>query len=59
MEPNELRQLRLDAGLSQIKLAHMLGVHRSTIIRWEAGTIKIPKPCDLAIRALLDQPQPE
>jgi DNA-binding XRE family transcriptional regulator len=32
------RAIRLDAGVSQIRMAAELGVHRSTFIRWETGT---------------------
>lgn len=37
MTPFELRARRLALGLTQPKLAELLGVSRSTIIRWETG----------------------
>jgi DNA-binding transcriptional regulator YiaG len=36
--PAMARQLRLDAGLSQGRLARELNVTRVTVARWEAGT---------------------
>ena len=53
MLPSELRELRLRAGLSQDKLARMLGVKSSTISRWERGNRTIPVPVAIAVRYLL------
>lgn len=36
--PAEARALRINAGLSQSRLADEVGVHRGTLIRWENGT---------------------
>jgi hypothetical protein len=33
-------------------LADLIGVHRNTVMRWEAGTVQIPQPSVLALRWL-------
>ena len=51
-EPNtigdQLRQRRLELGLSQHELARQFGVDRSTLHRWECGASK-PRPESVAI----------
>lgn len=43
MTKEELKQRRLDLGLSQEKLAALLyGTTKQTIYRWEAGIHKVP-----------------
>lgn len=32
-----LRELRMAHGLSQAQLADALGIHKRTVLRWEAG----------------------
>ena len=34
------RAIRLAAGVSQVRMAAELGVHRLTLVRWENGTIE-------------------
>jgi transcriptional regulator with XRE-family HTH domain len=36
--PTVARRLRQDAGVSQLRLAQSIGVNRSTVSRWEAGS---------------------
>lgn len=36
--PSLARAIRVSAGVSQVRLAEELGVHRVTVARWEAGT---------------------
>jgi DNA-binding transcriptional regulator YiaG len=36
--PKTCRAIRLAADVSQVRLAAELGIHRSTLIRWENGT---------------------
>ncbi len=38
MTPQELKQARLDAGLSQYKMARALEVSEITIRKWEASS---------------------
>ncbi|MBI3977409.1 MAG: helix-turn-helix domain-containing protein [Chloroflexi bacterium] len=47
----KLRQRRLALGLSQEKLAQLLGVSANTIARWERGELGIRHPAMLG-RAL-------
>lgn len=35
--PDELRELRKQAGLSQAELADRIGVHQVSVSRWETG----------------------
>lgn len=35
--PKTRRAIRLAAGVSQVRMAAELGVHRATVIRWENG----------------------
>jgi transcriptional regulator with XRE-family HTH domain len=37
-----LKAARVNAGFSQESLAHKIGVSKSTISRWEIGSIQIP-----------------
>jgi putative transcriptional regulator len=42
--PNTIREYRLRAGLSQRKLAAMIGRSRSVVARWERGEALPPVP---------------
>jgi len=37
---NVRRAIRLAAGVSQVRMAAELGVHRLTFVRWENGSIE-------------------
>lgn len=53
--PRMARTIREEAGASQAAVAAELGVHRMTVVRWEAGTRR-PRGQQLAAYvALLDQ----
>jgi transcriptional regulator with XRE-family HTH domain len=52
MTPNELKRRRQKLGLSQAKLAQMMGVDQMTISRWERGIHPIPLYISLAVEAL-------
>lgn len=52
MSPETLLALRTLAGLTQSGLATSLGVHRTTVARWETGRSPIPRWVELAMRAL-------
>lgn len=59
MEPNEVIQIREHLGLSHDGLGDVLGVHRSTVQRWERGVVPVPKATAIALRALkAAQPNP-
>jgi DNA-binding transcriptional regulator YiaG len=51
----ELRRLRERAGLSQMALAKLAGIHARTIMRWELGQVPIPKLEALGLVALLKE----
>ena len=51
---SNIKTFRERAGLTQFKLAEMLGVKRSTVAMWEAGT-NMPKANKLpALAKILD-----
>ena len=50
--PNEIRNLRLDLGMTQDAFARALKVFNRTVQRWEAGTTGIPAKRAAAARAL-------
>ncbi len=52
MTPREMIQLRASLGWSQNRLAQALGVHRSTVHRWEQGTRGIPRMADKLVTML-------
>ena len=52
MKPAELKKARARLGFTQGQLATTLGVHRLSIIRWEAGVHRIPHMLALAIKQL-------
>jgi DNA-binding XRE family transcriptional regulator len=52
MKPIELKDVRARLGLTQEQLAIELGVHRLSVIRWEAGTHRISRMLELAIKEL-------
>ena len=57
MTPQELKDLRRAAGVSQNGLARKLGMSKSQVQRWEYGRSPISQAMDIAIRAVLGAPQ--
>ncbi|WP_069066453.1 helix-turn-helix domain-containing protein [Sphingobium sp. RAC03] len=53
---NAIRDARLRLGLTQIELAGKLGLHQSTISRFEKGSLPIDERTELAVEALLARP---
>jgi len=49
---NPIRTLREQVGLSQARLAALLGVSPNTVARWERGERRPPPYAEAAIRAL-------
>ena len=43
MKGDALQKARENAGLSRAKLAEILGVHRTTVFRWEEERVDMPK----------------
>ena len=52
MTNQDFKNWRKARGLSQGKLAKVLGVRSMTVARWEWGTIRIPALLPLALEAL-------
>lgn len=48
----DLRSIRHDLKLSQVEMADLLGLHQTTISRFETGDLPIDKRTELAIQAL-------
>ena len=44
MTPNEIKQARQSAGLTQQALADLLGVSIKTVQSWEGGWRNMPEP---------------
>jgi transcriptional regulator with XRE-family HTH domain len=51
--PETLVALRTLAGLTQSGLSALLGVHRTTVARWETGKIPIPHWVERTIGAAI------
>ncbi len=49
MTPTEIKDIRVKLGVSQEKLAQLIGVSFGTINRWERG---ISKPSNLAMEKI-------
>lgn len=56
IDPRVLRSYRETQGLSQAELARQLGVHYSTVSRWEAGNRPVPAHIALALLTLAANP---
>jgi transcriptional regulator with XRE-family HTH domain len=50
--PEQLHAWREARGLSLVALGDLLGVHRQTPWRWEAGEVPIPLTVEYALRYL-------
>jgi transcriptional regulator with XRE-family HTH domain len=48
-----MKRKRQALGLTQLALAERIGVHRITIAKWEAGTVRIPKSIKLLMELLV------
>lgn len=52
MGASEVTSIRTGLGLSYEQLGAVLGVHRTTVWRWEQATTPVPKATAMAMRAL-------
>lgn len=57
LSAEEVRFVRKALQLSQAELADRLGVHRTTVTRWEIGEVPIEPTVSIAIRALAAVPK--
>lgn len=56
MTPTQFATIRTSAGLSQNRLADLMGVTHGAVSRWEAGSRAIPKLAADWMNALAGQP---
>jgi transcriptional regulator with XRE-family HTH domain len=50
---DNIRSTRTELGLNQVELARLLGLHQSTISRFESGDLSVDGRTRLALDALL------
>ena len=50
---DDIQRIRRSLGLTQIELAELLGLHQSTISRFEGGTLPVDERTRLALEALV------
>ena len=55
MNGQELKELRLKAGMTQEELAKKLGTFKQKISNWENGIHKISRLYELAIRKIFSE----
>jgi DNA-binding XRE family transcriptional regulator len=55
VDASALRRLRKRLGVTQAQLAEELGVHRLTVVKWEAGTHRIPESVAKLVSRMLDE----
>src|SRR2546422_10491061 len=53
--PGAVRKLRQRLGLSQSKFATVLGVHKVTVAKWEAGMLGMSATTERLLRVLAGQ----
>jgi DNA-binding XRE family transcriptional regulator len=54
MQPEEVKALRMEAGLSQAELAELIGMSRVTVGLMERGAAPIERRTELAIRYVVE-----
>lgn len=54
MTPTDLKQIRLDLGLTQTEFGEKLGVTYGTVCRWENGKYAISERTAMVVRMLRD-----
>ena len=55
--PERLKEIRLELGMTQAQLAEALGVRGNTAARWERGEPMPPLMAEMAAEHLLSQQQ--
>lgn len=54
MDGAGMRDLRTGIGITQADLGELIGVSRSTVLRYEKGTMAIPDATALLVRLIAD-----
>ena len=57
LEPDALRAIRAQYGLSQAGLETLIGAGEKTVVRWERGTVAQNATADTLLRVLRDNPK--
>ena len=55
MTPNAVRRLRQKLGLTQSKFAALLGIHKITVAKWEAGMKGMSATTERLLRVIAEQ----
>ncbi len=55
MTPAEIQRTRKRLGLTQRQFAHLVGVHETTVAKWEAGMQPIRKTHATLIRLIAER----
>jgi len=50
MDGKTVKRIRKQVGLTQGRLAAILGVHQVTVAKWEAGDLAVPKMAAIILR---------
>lgn len=50
----DVKQIRVELGLTQIQLAEALALNNNTVSRWETGKVAIPRRAQIALDLLKD-----
>lgn len=59
MTPAAFKQARILLELTQSQLAAVMGIHQTTVARWESGALPIPGIARRLLTAYLDGYTPE
>ncbi len=57
LEPDAIRAIRAQYGLSQAELETLIGAGEKTVVRWERGTVAQNATADTLLRVLRDNPK--
>ncbi|MQA91302.1 MAG: helix-turn-helix domain-containing protein [Gemmatimonas sp.] len=56
LNPDEIRALRGEPGLTQFELEDLLGVGRNTVVRWESGQVRPNMAVNTLLRLVPSEP---
>lgn len=55
MQPDEMKSIRADMGLTQVEFGKLLGVPKRTVQNWEGGLRAIPGPAVILARIYFNE----